>query len=64
MEVKGGVDQEQGSEVGNVCNEVRATDVLYKCRRVIVRVQCELTKTAVEASDVRVGALRKGGGCE
>ena len=64
MEVKGGVDQEQGSEVGNVCNEVRATDVLYKCRRVIVRVQCELTKTAVEASDVRVGALRKGGGYE
>ncbi len=36
MEVKGGVDQEQGSEVGNVCNEVRATEVLYKCRRIIV----------------------------
>lgn len=36
MEVKGRVDQEQRLEVGNVYDEVQATDVLHERRHIIV----------------------------
>ena len=51
--MKGGVNQELGSGVGNVYDEVRATDVLHDAAwPVVVCIGCELTKAAVKASGV------------